>query len=112
MLSDSLIFFENEYLSIGSSEMAFKIPTTIEGKKLFSVFDSKVYKQSLLIHEYWPKLKCIEVWFLSSLSTNIVWRRYVIDDQWTMIVFFLFMHSLFTYGNFVVAKSYFSPTTN
>ena len=52
MLSDSLIFFENEYLSIGSSEMAFKIPTAIEGKKLFSVFDSKVYKQSLLIHEY------------------------------------------------------------
>ena len=35
--------------------MAFKIPTAIEGKKLFFVFDSKVYKQSLLIHEYRTK---------------------------------------------------------
>ena len=35
--------------------MAFKIPTAIEGKKLLSVFDSKVYKQSLLIHEYCTK---------------------------------------------------------
>ena len=35
--------------------MAFKIPTAIEGKKLFFVFDFKVYKQSLLIHEYCTK---------------------------------------------------------
>ena len=38
MLSDGLIFSGNKSLPIDSSWMAFKIPATFKGKKLFFVF--------------------------------------------------------------------------
>ena len=68
--------------------MASKIPTTIEGKKVFFVlfcFFFLVYKQSLSIHEYCAK---------AEVRRGMM--KYIIDDRWTMIVVFLFMHSLFT----------------
>ena len=47
----SLIFLKTN-IYLGSSWMAFKIPTTMKGTKVFFVLFFYVYKQSLLIHEY------------------------------------------------------------
>ena len=96
MLSDSLIFWKQIFTCRFLLD-GFQNSNYHRGWETFLCFVFLVYKQSLLIHEYWTKTE-VHRGMISFLDKYIIIQFGENTSLMiTIIVFLLFMHSLLTY---------------